>query len=271
MLGKANDYLGNTSEQVQKVPLVTKHYNTPIDMFETDGTYQKGACILHMLRSVIGNEDFKKSLHVYLDLFKYKTAETEDLRKIFEQNSGKSLEEFFDQWIYQAGHPELSARISASNSIINIKIQQTQINEFKFPLEILIVLLMDHGTEKKIENTLLIEGNEIEKSYNVPNMTAIKRFVIDPYFKILKKLDLAIQDTETGNSILLNSLVNGETVIEKINAARALKDKQSSDLVDPLKKVILQDNLYWGVRAEVAKTLGSIKSRGIIWGIERMF
>jgi aminopeptidase N len=258
MLGKADDYLNNTSEKVQKIPLVTRHYDTPIDMFETDRTYQKGACILHMLRSLIGDEDFKNSLRVYLDLFKFKTAETDDLRKIFEENSGKSLEEFFDQWIFQAGHPELNSRLSANNSIINIKIQQTQANEFKFPLEILIVLLMDDGTEKKIEDTILIESKETEKSYNAPKMTAIKRFVIDPHFKILKKLQLVIQDTDTSN-ILINSLINGETVIEKVYAARALKDEQSSDLIEPLKKVVLQDNVYWGVRAEAAKTLGSIR------------
>jgi aminopeptidase N len=260
MLGKANDYLSNTDPDVHNIPLVTKTYNVPIDMFNTDRTYQKGACILHMLRSVIGDEDFRKSLQAYLDLFKYKTAETEDMRKIFEQNSGKSLGEFFDQWMYNAGHPELNARISVNNSIINIKVQQMQINKFNFPLEILVVLQMDDGTEKKIDDTLLIEGKETEKSYNVPKIAAIKRVVIDPYFKILKKLDLVIQDTDTSNTVLLNSLINGQTIIEKIYAVRALKDKQSTDLIDPLKKVILQDNQYWGVRAEAAKTLGSIKT-----------
>lgn len=260
MLGKATYYLDSAVPEVHNIPLVYKTYDDPFDVFSYARTYQKGACILHMLRSAIGDEDFRKSLRVYLDLFKYKTAETDDLRKIFEQNSGKSLSKFFDQWMYNAGHPELSVRISLSNSIIKIKIQQTQVNEFNFPLEIFVVLQMEDGTEKKIEDTLSIEGKETEKSYDVPKIKAIKRVVIDPYFKILKKLDLVIQDTDSSNSILLNGLNDGQTIIEKIYAARALKDKQSTDLIDPLKKVILQDNQFWSVRAEAAKTLGSIKT-----------
>jgi aminopeptidase N len=118
---------------------------------------------------------------------------------------------------------------------------------------------MDDGTEKRIEDTLLIAGKETEKSFNVPKMKAVRRFVIDPYFKVLKKLELNMQDTN--NSILLNSLINGETVIEKICSVRTLKDKHlTDDLINPIKKIIQQDNVYWGVRAEAAKTLGSIRT-----------
>lgn len=259
MLAKADGYLNSAEEGVHTIPLVTKSYETPFHMFSTPRTYEKGACILHMLRSLIGNDDFRKSLQTYLDLFKNKAAETDDLRKIFEQNSGKSLQEFFDQWIYQAGHPELRASVSVNNSVVNIKVQQTQVNLFRFPLDVSIVLLLSDGTEKKIEDTLLIEAKEeTEKTYNIPDGAVIKRVPIDPYFKLLKKLDLVVQDT--GNSILLNSLMDGETVIEKIYAARALAGKQSTDLVSPLKDVILRENLYWGVRTEAAKTLGSIKN-----------
>ena len=205
----------------------------------------------------MGTEDFRKSLQIYLDLFKYKTAETDDLRKIFEENSGESLQEFFDQWMYRAGHPELTAIVEINNSTMNIKIQQTQANLFRFPLDVIVVLGLSDGTEKKIQDTLLIEGKETEKKYKFPNGAVIKRVPVDPYFKILKKMDLIIQDT--GNSILLNSLMDGETVIERIYAARALIGKQSTDLVNPLKSLILREDLYWGVRAEAAKTLGSIK------------
>jgi aminopeptidase N len=257
MLMDADEYLNSTEQGVHTTPLVYKSYNHPMDMFSTPRTYKKGAFILHMLRMLLGDEDFRKSLQTYLDQFKNKTAETDDLRKIFEENSGKSLQEFFDQWIYGAGHPELRATVSVNNSTVNIKVRQTQVNLFRFPLDVMIVLRMSDGIEKKIEDTLLIEGKEIEKSYSVPNVASIKRVPIDQHFKVLKKLDLVVQDTS--DSILLNSLIEGETVTEKISAARALTGKQSTDLISPLKNVILQENLYWGVRTEAAKTLGSIK------------
>ena len=140
MIGKVDEYLDADENVAHKIPLVTKFYDTPLQMFNSARTYQKGACIVHMLRCLLGDEDFKKSLAAYFDLFKYKTAETEDLRKIFEQNSSQSLQKFFDQWVYQAGHPDISAEFSINNSTINLKIKQTQAYEFQFHLEILIVL-----------------------------------------------------------------------------------------------------------------------------------
>jgi aminopeptidase N len=260
MLGKGNAYLNHTEvDKVHKIPLVTKKYNNPLEMFiPPERIYEKGAWIVHMLRSLMGDEDFKNSLKIYFDSFKFGTAETENIRQIFEQVSGMSLQKFFDQWIYQAGHPELNVIGSFNNSKINLKIQQTQDYEFDFPFEILIVYQTDKGIEKKIEDTILISNKEIEKTYDIPNGSSVKRFVIDPYYKILSKLNFVIQDSN--NSILLNSLTNGETFIEKIRAAIALKNRYLSDLIDPLKTIILQENLHWGIRVEVAKVLQSIKT-----------
>jgi len=260
MLANADGYLNSTEEGVHIIPLVYKNYENPLDMFSTPRTYQKGACILHMLRSLIGDDDFRKSLQTYLNLFKNKTAETDDMRKIFEQNSGKSLQEFFDQWMYQGGHPELDAKVSVTNSAVNVRVLQTQVNLFRFLLDIVIVFQMSDSTEKKIEDTLLIEDKKgVEKTYNIPDGASVKRVSIDPYFKILKKLNLIVQDN--GSSILLNSLTDGETVIEKIYAARALTGNQSTtDLVTPLKNIILQQSLFWRARSEAAKTLGSVRS-----------
>jgi len=271
MLANADGYLNSTEEGVHTIPLVYKNYSNPFDMFSTPRVYQKGACILHMLRSLIGDDDFRKSLQTYLELFKNKTAETDDIRKIFEQSSGKSLQEFFDQWMYQGGHPELNVTVSVTNSAVSMKIQQKQVNVFRFPLDIAIVLQMSDGTEKKIEDTLLIEDEkEVEKTYNIPNGASVKRVPIDPYFKLLKKLDLIVQDD--GNSILLNGLMDGETTIEKVCSARALASNQSTtDLVNPLKGVILQENLFWGVRAEAAKTLESIRSEASYQALKQCY
>ena len=43
---------------------------------------------------------FKKSLKLYLEKYSYKSAETGDLRKTLEENSGMSLQQFFNQWLY---------------------------------------------------------------------------------------------------------------------------------------------------------------------------
>ena len=116
--------------------------------------------------------------------------------------------------MYQGGHPELNVTVSVINSAVNLKLQQTQINQFRFPLDVMIVFQMSDGTEKKTEDTLLVDKKEVGKTYNIPDGASVKRVPVDPYFKLLKKLNLTVQNA--GNSILLNSLMDGETVIEKI-------------------------------------------------------
>ena len=227
-------------------------------MFDYFRTYQKGACVVHMIRSLLGEDDFKKSLKEYFSSFNHRTAETDDLRKIFEQNSGVSLSKFFDQWLYQSGHPELNIEFSINNQTLKINIEQVQSNEFEFPLEIIVILAMEDGSEKRIEDVLFLSNKQMEKEYAIPNGATIKRHVIDPYLKILKKINIV--NPNPNKSILLNSLENGETIIEKIQAARALKNNSSSESITPLKKIILQQDIPWSVRVETVKTTESIKS-----------
>jgi aminopeptidase N len=262
MLKKADDYLNNTlTDIVHKIPLVTKIYNDPLEMFNFARTYQKGAFIVHMIRYLIGNEDFRNSLKSYLDTFKYKTAETEDIRKIFEYNSGKNLQKFFDQWIYQAGHPILEVSLTLDDSIIHVDIEQSQISKFEFYLEILLVLQNENGEEKKIEENIFVVNKKTKKSFKIPPMFVIKRFVIDPYFKILKKINITNTNIDNDNkSLFLNSLLYGESIIEKIYAARELAKNPSNKLIDPLKKLILKDDIFWGVRVETIKIFTSLKT-----------
>ena len=244
---------------VHKIPLVTKIYNDPLEMFNPARTYQKGAYIVHMIRYLIGNEDFRTSLKSYFDIFKYKTAETEDIRKIFENNSGKSLQKFFDQWIYQAGHPILDVSLSLDNSILNLDIEQSQTFDFEFNLEILMVLQNENGEEKKIEENVFVIKKKTQKSFKLPPGSTIKRFVLDPYFKILKKLNITNTNIDI-NSLFLNSLLYGESIIEKIYSARELVKNPSNKLIDPLKKVILQDDIFWGVRVEAIEVFTALKT-----------
>lgn len=70
-------------------------------------SYAKGAMVLHMLRIRIGDEAFFSALRNYLSASQLAGAEvlTSDLVQAFENTSGESLTEFFDDWIYGEGYP----------------------------------------------------------------------------------------------------------------------------------------------------------------------
>ncbi|NQY68078.1 MAG: hypothetical protein HRT72_10220 [Flavobacteriales bacterium] len=81
------------------------------DMFDVH-SYQKGACILHMLRNYLGDKVFFASLEHYLTENEYQDAEVHHLRMAFEEISGEDLNWFFNQWFYGKGHPELKITYS---------------------------------------------------------------------------------------------------------------------------------------------------------------
>lgn len=58
------------------------------------------------------------------------------------------------------------------------------------------------------------------------------------------------------NNLLMNQLIKGATVIERIEAARLLKKSFSYDILDSLQKVIIHDPFY-GVSVEAINTIGS--------------
>ncbi len=73
-------------------------------------SYAKGAMVLHMLRTRIGDNAFISALREYLSASQLAGAEvrTSDLIQAFENTSGESLNEFFNDWIYGEGYPIVS-------------------------------------------------------------------------------------------------------------------------------------------------------------------
>ena len=106
-----------------------------MEMF--DGvTYAKGACVLHALRGLLGDEAWWKGIRGYVAAHKLQVVETDDFRKAMEAASGKDLKWFFDQWVYKAGHPELKVRwhYEDADKTVRVKVQQTQTLDEQTPL-----------------------------------------------------------------------------------------------------------------------------------------
>ena len=83
---------------------------------------------------------------------------------------------------------------------------------------------------------------------------------VDPEIKLLKEINsIKFEDNIDGISqsdILKNQLLNGETIIEKIEAIRYFKKIPSESFINPLRDAIL-DNNYYGISVEAANTLGA--------------
>ena len=213
----ADEYF-EESRRLYERPLVTRVYKHPDDLFDAH-SYDKAACKLHMLRNDIGNNQFKKSINIYLNLYKNKTAETDHLREIVEDVSGKSIRQFFDQWFYRSGHPKLDIEFSFEpldySNKIKIKISQIQQQEgekekdnddgisntdyneqdyyrdlFVFDLDIKIVFsIAGIGNDNNhLIETIPISRRITEHVVEISNNRRIEWISIDPQLKILKEV-----------------------------------------------------------------------------------
>lgn len=87
-------------------PLIHYGYVNREDMFDAHA-YNKGGLVLHMLRSLVGDEAFFASLNKYLVDNAYSEVEAHELRLAFEEVTGMDLNWFWNQWYFSSGHPVL--------------------------------------------------------------------------------------------------------------------------------------------------------------------
>jgi len=146
-------------------------------------SYQKGGWVLHMLRRQFGDSIFWKGIQTYYATYGGKTAGTDDLRKIFEQVSGKNLEKFFQQWLYDPGIPELEIEwdYNTSQKTISITVTQAQKSTlFEFPLE-LSVTSMPSGSSKSV----ILNISKKTETFSVPVEITPARIEMDPSISLL--------------------------------------------------------------------------------------
>lgn len=83
--------------------------------------YDKGAWALHMLRHVVGDQNFFDVFHVYYadPRYKWKDVVTEDFRDLFETETGMDLHPFFADWIYGAYYPKYATSFAYDQTSSN--------------------------------------------------------------------------------------------------------------------------------------------------------
>ena len=158
--------------------------NTEISDFNqvlNTNSYQKGSWVLHMLREKIGTAAFIQGVQTYYERFKFGNALTADLQAVMEEVSGQNLEPFFQQWVFQAGHPQL--KISYQNNpsgFAEIVIEQVQEGNFEGTIEIAV-----HDATTKNTATVSIPLKDKKNVYPVMGINNISSLEPDPNTKLL--------------------------------------------------------------------------------------
>ncbi|MDX1702266.1 MAG: M1 family aminopeptidase, partial [Melioribacteraceae bacterium] len=176
-------------------------------IFDSYRTYSKGSVILHMLRGVVGDENFFNILKTYSNdpELAYGVAETEDFHRICELVSGMNLDGFFDAWIYGENFPEYSYGYTMDKSSdgydINLVIDQVQrTNLFWMPIEIVV-----QNGSKKYNFTVWDSLKTQNFTLKIPDVEGPIMLLFDPNNLILKEAEFKIisgNDENSDNELL---------------------------------------------------------------------
>jgi len=233
--------------------IVTNVFDEPVEIFDRH-LYEKGACVLHMIRAQLGDELFWEMLHRYVDVNQRRNVETVDLARAIEDTTGRNFAPFFDQWVFKAGHPEFKVRYSwdAAQSQAVVVVSQTQKVDEATPLFATPVVI-EFGFGRGKNERFNVTCDAPEQTFCFSLKTKPQTFVFDPDADVLKSLalDVPVQ-------MLITQLKTDDRVASRIEAAHALANDASPGAVAAL-SATLQSDPFWGVQAEAARALGMIR------------
>ena len=131
---------------------------------------------------------------------------------------------------------------------------------YQFQLEFKINIVDKSGQKSHLVHLMNVDNNDSELFVEIDNNSNIESISIDPEFKILKEIRSIKVVNETRDfqlkKLLYNQMKYGETIIERINAIRLLKNQYSEDGNRALYNAVVQDKFY-GVAVEATNTIGS--------------
>lgn len=262
--GDMHSYFGEAHGRYKR-PIVCQDYETPIDIFDRH-LYEKGCIVLHMLRRELGDTLFWLGVKTYLNRHSKGVVETRDLMRAMEEVSGRSLERFFEQWVFRAGHPELDVKIELEKRVCTVTIKQTQASttgaagggqgapETSTPLfafDLAFDLTFDDGTTRR--EVRHVDQVSHTFSFNVPSRP---RFVVvDPEQAVLAEVKL-----EAPGDLLRHQLAHAPTARGRMLATSRLGKSDDPPSTQALAASLANEKEFWGVRAEAAAALGHLRS-----------
>ena len=253
-LAMSNDlasYLG--SDRQYRRPIVEPRFGDPWRMF--DGvTYSKGACVLHALRGLLGDDAWWRGIKGYVAANKDKNVETADFRKAMEAASGRDLGWFFDQWVFKGGHPELTARwrYEDDDKTLRLTIDQLQTVDATTPLFRLptTVEIADEFASRSVP--IVVDARSQE--FVIPCAARPKLVRVDPKGWLPKTLAF-----EKPMAEWIYQLEHATDALGRVEAAKALADKFKGEkpAVEALASAWPKEKLP-EARAEMVGLLASI-------------
>ncbi|MBS3912888.1 MAG: M1 family metallopeptidase [Bacteroidetes bacterium] len=151
--------------------------------------YPKGASVLYMLQHVMGRENFRRGVQLYLKEHGFSGVETRDFELAMIDASGMNMDWFFDQWIYRGGEPNYKVSWQALDDATEVSVEQIHKMEntvglFKMPVDFAIYYA-DGSIERR---TVVIDKISHKIKFQNTSNKKVDFVLFDEGSFILKKL-----------------------------------------------------------------------------------
>ncbi len=146
-----------------------------INNFYTATVYEKGAEIIGMLKTLVGDEGYADALALYFDRHDGEAATIEDWLKVFEDATGRDLAQF-KLWYSQAGTPRVTVTDAFEDGIYTLFVSQetkpTPAQPEKLPqvVPLAVGLLSPNGDE--VLPTAVLEMTEAAQRFTFDGLGA---------------------------------------------------------------------------------------------------
>jgi len=200
--------------------------SSKLDIFSTEFqslATDKGAMILHMLRWVLGEDKYNKTMREFAGQFAGKSATMDDFRTIAEKNFGDQLTWFFSQWLDSTGAPEFKVKYTTYRlggaSAQNPKEEKTpgfrvtgeisqDLDLFRMPVDLRI------DTDGRTENKR-IEVVGTNSPFTIETFGRPRRISVDPDHHVL---------TNSSDVKLRSSILRGQAMQQQGDLSGALTE-----------------------------------------------
>jgi aminopeptidase N len=229
-----------------------------INNFYTATVYEKGAEVIGMLKTLVGDAAYKRALDLYFDRHDGDAATIEDWLKVFEDATARDLSQF-KLWYSEAGTPRLKVQEDWTDGVYTLTFTQenpaTPGQPTKQPkvIPINVGLLNPNGDE--VVPTIMLEMTRASQSFRFEGLAArpipsiLRGFsapvILDRSVAPAERAFLLAHDTDP-----FNRWEAGRALAKDVMADMVTKSAPvSPDWVDGVAAVVLDDSLDPAFRA----------------------
>ena len=259
LLNEARTYIAEDSSRYRR-PIVTNIYREAIELYDRH-LYEKGACVYHMIRAILGDKLFDRAIHTFVRDNAHNTVETIDLLRAIDKATGYNLMFLFDQYVFRGGHPDYKVAYSwdGDSKLAKLTVTQKQAKKDSESKELFDLKIpvgfgyIDENSNRPEFKNFSLRIHQAEQSFYFPLEKKPDLISFDINNNFLKTVSLQYPVAELKKQLKYDS-----DPISRIYAAAALAKKGGLEVVKSLATSLTEDS-FWGVRVEVAKKLGNIK------------